>query len=308
VRSKLGVERDRIRPQLAIGTDRGAPFGFGRQRMSHASAGLGKVSQWGFWSGLAAPFVLACGAYLAGPTPRGMADAGLLPALAFDQYQVDLREVSPTERVSAYFAFRNHGSAPVRVTKLVPSCGCLQPYLKKRLFEAGETGEFLLSVQTANQNPGAKEYRVTVHYEDPEPREQDVVFKVVLPANQVLVRPASLTFYQLGHDPIEQEIVVTDLRARPLDVLGVRCTSEYAKVELLPPEETVIGDNEPKRIRMRVTVDAKIPPGRQQALITIFTDDEKYSELRVPLRIQGPSGKGLPETASQPPAADRRRS
>jgi hypothetical protein len=275
--------------------------------MTHAADRLGQVSRWSFKLGLAAPFLLACGAYFAGPAPRGMARPAPLPALAFEQYQVDFREVKPSERVSAYFAFKNCGEHPVQVTGLVPSCGCLQPYLRKRQYQPGEVGEFLLSVQTANQTPGPKDYRVTVKYEDPLPREQEVVFKVVLPSNQVIVRPPSLAFYQLGNEAIEQEIVVTDLRSRPFEVLGVRCSSDVAKVELLPHEGAAGSIGGGQKYKLKVTVDAKIPHGRHHALVSIFTDDEKYPELRVPLRIHGPT-KDVPQVTVQPADAKARRS
>src|SRR4029077_20650754 len=100
-----------------------------------------------------------------------------------------LGPVAPSEEVFAHFDFINRGQSAVTITALVPSCGCLQPQMNKKVYQPGTSGNFLVRVQTANENPGLKEYHVAIRYMDPEPREADVVFRVVLPDNQVFVRP-----------------------------------------------------------------------------------------------------------------------
>jgi hypothetical protein len=150
-------------------------------------------------AGLAFPFLLAVAAQAVGPKPAPMAAPPERPALAFDQYLVDLGLAPPSEEVHAHFEFVNRGRHPVTITDIVPSCGCLKPTLKKNEYQPGASGYFFVRVETANELPGQKEYRITVKYTDPEPRETDVTFRVALPDNQVNVTRALI--FHTGAEP-----------------------------------------------------------------------------------------------------------
>src|SRR5215471_10682065 len=95
-------------------------------------------------AGIAVPFLLAVAAHISGPHARPVAAAAPRPALAFDQYLIDKGMIPPSEEAFAYFDFTNRGRAPVEIIQLVPSCGCLQPQLKKKLYQAGESGFFVV--------------------------------------------------------------------------------------------------------------------------------------------------------------------
>ena len=252
-------------------------------------------------AGIAIPFVLALLAHAAGPRPGPVAAAPVPPALAFDQYLVDLGRVRASEDVVAHFDFTNRGSKDVEITDLVASCGCLMPHLKKKVYLPGESGFFTLNVQTANQAAGQKEYTVTVKYSDPQPQEALVVFRVVLPDDQVLVRPIALFFYQLGDEQPGDELAsaarlgiepqafeITDRRSRHLNIRRVECSRSEVQVELRDDEvdETGIWHG-----RFRVRVEGRLPPGHREAVVRIFTDDpdDRYRVLRVPLFMEGPS-------------------
>jgi hypothetical protein len=237
-------------------------------------------------AGIALPFLLALAAHAVGSKPGPMAAAPSRPALAFDQYLVDLGLAPPSEEVYAHFDFVNRGEQPVTITDLVASCSCLKPMMKKNDYQPGASGHFFVRVLTANENAGQKEYRVTVKYTDPEPREVDVTFRVVLPDNQVSVRPRALTFYQLGEEPTTQEIEVLDRRARHLTIESVASSRSIAHVEL---GESDVDEDGHWHGRLRVTVPGNLPPGRIDAVIHIVTDDENavYHFLRVPLMIYG---------------------
>lgn len=238
--------------------------------------------------GIAVPFVLSLLTRAGGVAPHPAAAPPARAALAFDQYLVDLGNVTPSEEVFAHFGFANAGDSAVNITELIPSCGCLQPQLKRNVYQAGETGHFILRVQTANQEAGPKEYRVRVKYTDPQPREAEVLFRVTLPDNQVLVRPRALAFYQMSGQPTTQEIEVLDSRPEGLVVQSVRSSTEMATVELGDPE---VDDQNRLKWRVKVTAAGAVPPGRWDGVVTIATSDPTYPRLRVPLIIQGPTSK-----------------
>jgi hypothetical protein len=256
--------------------------------------------------GMALPFLLAVAAHIAAPRPRPLAAAPDRPALAFNQYLIDKGEVLPSQEVRVRFEFTNRGPAPVRVTQLVPSCGCLQPRLKKRTYQPGESGSFDLHVQTANQNAGFKEYTVAVKYADPESREATVTFRTVLPENQVFVTPRALTFYEFSDDALAagvlpKTIEITDRRGRGrgrhLNITSVECTPRIAEVEV---EETDVDEEGYWHGRLKVTIPGQLPSRQVQAVIHIATDDPEYRQLRVPLILQGGSLRRIIDRHVQP--------
>ncbi len=280
-------------------------------------------------AGMAVPLSLALLAHIAGPTPAPVAAAPTRGALVFDQYLVDLGHVPATQDVIAYFDFTNRGSNPVEIQQLEPSCGCLRPRLEKlerigdkpvlqnatdkaaagirparekRVYEPGESGFFSVRVQTANQSSGQKEYTVTVKYKDPEPRETVVIFRVVLPDDQVIVRPLALAVYQLGEANMEtepQKFEVIDRRGQHLNIVKVECSNKDVAVEEVGNHVDEAGV---WHGRFQVQVPAKFPPGHTETIIRIHTDDPaaQYSVLRIPLFLEGPSPRKNYDSHVQP--------
>ncbi len=250
-------------------------------------------------AGVVLPVLLAMAFHIAGPRPRPIAAAPSRPALAFDQYLIDLGRVEPSEEVRAHFDFTNRGRTTVSKIELVPSCGCLQPQLNKRSYEPGDSGNFVVRVQTANQSAGPKDYTIAVRYQDPEPREATVVFRVVLPENQVFVRPKVLILHQPGEASVPpQYIEITDRRGkdRHLNITSAECTRLFVETEILEGEVDQDGH---WHGYLRVTVPGKLPPGRTDAMIRIVTDDPEYRKLRVPLRLEGPVPRKIVDSKLQ---------
>ncbi len=259
-----------------------------------------------FWNrlpaaGIALPFVLALLAHIAGPRPGPVAAAPATPALAFHQYLVDLGQVTASENVLAHFDFTNRGSKDVHITELIPSCGCLQPHLKKREYKPDESGFFTLKIQTANQAVGQKEYTVIIKYNDRRLRSAMVVLRVVLPDDQVVVRPIALFFYQLGNEQpgdesatltklgiVPQDFEVTDGRRQHLRIQRVECSNPDVRIETQADE---VDEDGIWHGRFRVSIENGLPPGRHQEIVRIFTDDpdDRYQVLRVPLYMEGPA-------------------
>jgi len=207
------------------------------------------------------------------------------PALVFHQYLVNLGKVSARPVVGARFAFTNRGEHTVTITEAKPSCGCLKPRLAKREYAPGESGVFVLPVQTPNQSPGPHEYTLTVKYTDPQPRETVLTFKVTLPEKQVTVHPRALAIYQFGQSSTQRTITVSDYPRLGLKLTGAACDADFAAVKLGPSRTDEYGH---PQYSVVVTVPAAIPPGRHRAVVSITTDHPRYPVLKVPLVIFGP--------------------
>lgn len=248
----------------------------------------------------ALPFVLALLFSGFGARARHAAKGPERPALVFDQYLVNLGKVPPAKFAAARFAFINTSQREVTIRQLNPSCGCLKPRLEKRTYSPGERGEFRLRVETPNEKPGPKEYFLNIVYEDPKPREVQLVFKVALP-KQVRIRPSALVFYQLGSEPTSRDVVVGDYRSEPLTVTGVDCDSPLVSTKL---GDTVVDEHEIQHTLLTVTVSGRVPPKAQSVNVIIHTDDPEYPTLTLPLHIQGSPAdtRELPRQASSLPS------
>lgn len=253
---------------------------------------------------LLVPMAWSCYACGSAAVPRALDSTPTIAGLAFDQYYVNLREVTPSEEVYAYFSFRNVGQVPLTIHKLVPSCGCLLPQMKKKDYRPGEAGEFLLRIRTTAQQPGPKEFQVTAHYTDTEPRTREVTLRVVFPEEQIYVRPMSLSVHQFGTSPVEQEVIVTDLRSSPANVLGVKSSSDLVQLSVMKPTQSAAG----ARVqRIRVTIPGPIPAGRHTAIVKIYTDDASFQEMKIPIQIFGPEKAGTQRIAGPQPLGPVRR-
>ncbi len=248
------------------------------------------------------PLVWSVVAHAGGSKPAALTIAPPAPSLSYTQYLVDKGEVKPTAEEDAMFGFVNRGSEPVLITKIKASCGCLQPRVicGEQVFRPGEDDKLLLPippgeqgmiqlrVQMANQEPGQKEYTVTVDTRGvgKEQSEQTVLaFRMAIPAS-VEVQPRSMVVYQRGGTiNKEQEIVVTDMRPVPFRVLGASCESDLVELRL---EKTTANENGHRRTVVKLAFVETAPPGKNVAVVQIFTDDPDYAVVRVPLWIYGP--------------------
>ncbi|MBT5019004.1 DUF1573 domain-containing protein [Planctomicrobium sp.] len=221
------------------------------------------------------------------PQERPISGTAERSKLVFSQYAVHLGEVRPVGTIPAHFDFVNMGEKPLEILKLEPSCGCLAPrlYEDKKVYAPGEHGRFYVSVKTANETPGPKDYTVKVSYDDGVPQERMVSFRLTVPEKKVSVTPSEVYFYQTQGKADFREIMVEDHRGRNLNILDVVCSTEYAQIQV---GEKII-EGSVSRTPIRIDVPAEVPRGKSTALITIQTDDPDYQKIRVPILIWGPT-------------------
>lgn len=238
----------------------------------------------GLWTLACLPVALSVVVHgAATPAPLSIS-AVSRPALAFNQYQVDLGAIQAMPEVRATFVFRNRGSQPVEIQEVSPSCGCLMPRLTKKRYEPGESDGLVVRVQPANEKPGAQEYFVDLKYTDPEPRSVRLTFKLVIPEKQLLVSPKALIFFQFSNQETTQELLVTNARGTSLRILDAVTNSSYVTVRV--GEQRQARDGAPQQV-IHVTAAGNVPDGRHHGLITVKTDDPDQPELRVPVMVQG---------------------
>ena len=210
------------------------------------------------------------------------------PALAFDQYAVDLRTIRPTTVQSAYYTFQNRGAEPVRITKITPSCGCLTPQLqgaRDNVIDPDSRGRIEFRMQPANSTPGPHDYTVNVEYTDPDPREIQLLLKLVIPQTMWVDPPALIAYHPKGSTPTEQDFIVSDGRGGAFELTDVSIDTDLVEVAIGESSRSPTGVFQQS---VRVVVAGELPSGRKQYLLRIKTSDRNVTELRVPILLEGP--------------------
>jgi hypothetical protein len=241
----------------------------------------------------AIPFVASLGFCSVARTPRKPAATVERPALVFDQYYVNLSDLHNTARVEAWFRFKNCGKAPARITKLEPSCGCLNPKVEKRAYLPGEDCEFSLGVLTTRETAGPHDYSLIIDYEDPKPRSATVAFKVVV-RREVTVRPSQLLIYQGDGVETKRTIVITDMRPTPFRVTGATCKSPLVKYRVGP---AVDDPDAGRETTIYITVAAHVPKEGVHTAVMLSTDDPRYPRIPIPIWIGDMPNSSIQQTS-----------
>jgi hypothetical protein len=214
---------------------------------------------------------LLCGSLL--PSP-GRAD------LECSQPMVQAGEVRSGRPLAHRFVFVNRGTEAVEITQVKPSCGCLTPRLDKRHLEPGETGTLLLEINTLTQPEGPHSWSVQLHYKG---GGQDRDFSLVLCARlltEVTVQPASLTLFT--DSALSHPLTLIDRRPQPLAITTVQTNHPAVRAVVQPPVRDLAG-HFVSTIDLHVSPDC--PEGRHERMLSLFTSDPLYPELRVPFTV-----------------------
>jgi Protein of unknown function (DUF1573) len=214
--------------------------------------------------------ILSCTAM----APRARAD------LRFAESQVDAGMVPTGSQLVHHFHFVNDGPEKIVITAVRTSCGCLAPKLSRKEYLPGDEGVLDLEVNTLTQSPGPRIWTAHVGYLlGMAAREQQVELRARMTA-QVSVQPAALVVQAAR--AAQHKIVLTDRRPKHLSVVGVR--TSFAGLRACLGKESFDGEGH-WNVEILLAVDETIADGRYSADLLLYTDDEAFADLRVPVTI-----------------------
>ena len=165
--------------------------------------------------------------------------------------------------------------------------------VEQKIIAPGERSRFMLWIQSASQSPGNKQYTCKAFYgpagvPDVE-HEADLVFRITLPEQSVVVTPKALIFHQPNSQVTEHFLEVTDLRFPRLRVVDATTRSKLVNVSVVPSIELTTAERDEGVVaRVKVLVGA-VPPGRHNAVVQILTSDQEFDVLEIPVLIHGPA-------------------
>ncbi len=200
--------------------------------------------------------------------------------LHFSQPIQDAGEVRGGPVLVRRFEFTNTGTNTIVITATKPSCGCLKPRLSAQHFGPGETGWVEMEINTLSQPAGPVAWQIRVTYDDGDRPAEAVVQVHGQLTKEVSAEPAALTI--LTNQAIGGEIAITDRRAKPFHVTGASGSipTLHVTVDAAPPD-AVTG-----QYVVRLKVADEFPDGRHEEVVSIWTDDPAYAELKIPVTVE----------------------
>jgi hypothetical protein len=200
--------------------------------------------------------------------------------LRFAAPRADLGEVRSGAKLGHAFAFVNAGPGPVEIVEVRPGCGCLRPRLERTRYRPGEPGAITLDVNARGESAGPHTWRLQLLYRDGDtPREQTLEVSALV-VTEVTLQPAALTLIAGG--PLTQEVLLTDLRPRPLTLRALAASAPYLRARAAERARDSLG-HWVWRIRLEFSGDC--PEGRHDELLVLYTDDPEYGELKLPITL-----------------------
>jgi hypothetical protein len=209
-------------------------------------------------------------------------------ALHFPKPAVDWGSIKRGQVLVQRFPYVNNTNQPITITATKSSCGCLTSKLSQRVIEPGKSGHIDVEVNTLTQPAGPNAWKTTLTCES---GQRVIEIHLYIEANlqaELAIEPAGLTLY--ANKPIKHVIKLTDHREQPLKIDAVRGSRPELKAMLLSSERDAQG-----RVvhAIQVQVAEDFPAGRHDELVSIYTNDQEYRELRVPVSVKMEAGQQL---------------
>jgi hypothetical protein len=200
--------------------------------------------------------------------------------LRFVEPQANAGTVYTGTRLVHRFAFTNKGPDAADIVEARPSCGCLTPQLSQSHLQPGEAGVLELEVNTFTQPAGPQAWTVHVKYQSSQRTYEIPLQLTARLIAEVTVEPAALVL--AAEKASEQELLLIDRRAQPFTITAVGASSPGLQPRLAEQGRDAQGHHIGK---IRMAVADEYPAGRHEEIVSIYTDNPAYRELRVPVTV-----------------------
>lgn len=215
-------------------------------------------------------------ATLADYTTRRVAVYMPKPKMVIEPTEYDFGETTQGAVVKHAFIVKNIGDAPLELTSVRPSCGCVTPYFDK-VIEPGKEGKIEAELRTAGFR-GAQIKTIQVTSNDPDTPSLTLRLTTTIRV-AIEVKPSEQIPVALKTDaPTVQEVEVVSNTDEPLEVQEVRVNVPFARAEAQKIDN--------KRTKVIITVSPDAPPGRNTILATVRTNSTAMPQVNIALNCE----------------------
>ncbi|BCW96852.1 MAG: DUF1573 domain-containing protein [Fimbriimonadales bacterium] len=198
------------------------------------------------------------------------------PKMVIEPTEYDFGETTQGAVVKHAFIVKNMGDAPLELTSVRPSCGCVTPYFDK-VIEPGKEGKIEAELRTAGFR-GAQIKTIQVTSNDPDTPNLTLRLTTTIRV-AIEVKPSEQIPVALKTDaPTVQEVEVVSNTDEPLEVQEVRVNVPFARAEAQKIDN--------KRAKVIITVSPDAPPGRNTILATVRTSSTAMPQVNIALNCE----------------------
>ncbi len=225
--------------------------------------------------------LLLCAILIAGLTALA-ATSSAAPRLVLEESEFDFGYVPQNAKVSHLFVLKSDGDDSLKITKVVPGCGCTKAPLEKAELAPGESTNLEIIFSTkrytnritknprieTNEGPPHKSVRITSNVV----RRPDSTYPVI-------VKPYKLDVSQFGEKVRdEMTFTLTNVTEEPLTVTLVSNDKRFFEIEL--PSEIPAGSSATGTLKLNSdAVESSFAKS-----FTFELDDEQKSRFSVPVK------------------------
>lgn len=192
------------------------------------------------------------------------------------------------------FAFTNDGAESIKILEVRSTCGCLAPRVDKQEIAPGERGEVLVEVNTLSQPAGHHNWATRVRYQVNGTARETVLELIAKLTTDVTVEPAALVLHV--NQPFTQNVLLSDRRPKTFQITRALSSTEHLTVRV-----GAVGRSKDGRWCRDLQIDlaGDHPDGRFEQIVSLYTDDPEYPEIRLPVTVVKRSHYRLSATPAQ---------
>lgn len=195
------------------------------------------------------------------------------PQMVFDDLSHDFGRLPDTQHVKHKFRFTNTGTGTLVIQQPTSSCGCSVPFLTKREYAPGESGEIEVTYNPHGRR-GAQTQRITINTNSPSTPQIVLEIHAFVRTN-IAFEPQSVNFGDVMAGQVARQIVRVQ---GPAPDFGVTYAStnkgRFVTARVLETRKTIINGEEINETLVEYTFNGKGPRGHFAAMSTVRTTNE----------------------------------
>jgi hypothetical protein len=204
------------------------------------------------------------------------------PSLAVDQSEFDFGFVPQNSKISHTFHLQNVGDDTLRISKVVPGCGCTKAPLKKAVLAPGESTEVEIIFSTGQYN-GRVTKRPRLETNEVTPS-RNLTFHATVVARPDSTYPIQVKPYKLDISPSGQMVrdqlkfSISNVSEQPVSINLISSANDLMTVTV--PKQVAAG----KTAQGRVKLSASALTQSFETSFTLQLDDSTATRFTIPLK------------------------